>query len=184
MIAPLAKPIAWGTFARMTLALATKRQAVDQVIELLLEGMALKDAVKTQGMTLSAFNHVLQGDKQAAFAVAKAQEFRADVLVDEAIHLADGDGDPAKVRNQISIRQWAATRFNQKKYGDRVDLNVSQTIEIGSTLAEARARLLPASYQPLTLDAETVELPREIDTGATDKQSVPINNTEAPDIFD
>ena len=171
-----------------TLALTNQRDAVDRVIAMVLDGAPLRVAIGEAGVSVTTFNKWLQSDKEAATNYARATELRADLLADEALHLADGDGDPAKVRNQMTIRQWLAGKLNGKRYGDRIDLNVTQTIDIGSTLAEARARLRPVSDQSNVIDAQVIDSIDVSPMRALDKQSisravdVPTGN-DVPDIF-
>ena len=127
------------------------------------------------------FHALLSGDKGAALAYARAVEIKADLMADEVVQLADGDGDPAKVRNQMQARQWLASKLYAKRYGDRIDLNVTQTIDVSATLAEARARLLPVRDQSIVEDVEY-----RINTGSerhgpSDNES-PSHGT-VPDIF-
>ncbi len=116
---------------------------------------------------------------------ARAREMLMDAEVDEAKELADSDGDPSKVRNQIDIRKWRASKLASKTYGDRIDLNVTQTIDIGATLQEARTRMLrPVSYQLEAQDAQVLDMPRQISEPRTDYQSVDVPGPDdAPDIF-
>ena len=62
----------------------------------------------------------------------------------------------------IDIRKWRASKHNSKVYGERVDLNVQQSISITNALSEARARLMPAAALP-TLEADIVEIPSQPD---------------------
>lgn len=177
----------------MSEAIATRnsnKAALTSVIDALLAGNPLREAVKVADMTPSQFHKLLSSDREAAVAYAQALQMRADLLVDDAIALADGDGDPAKVRNQVEIRKWLATKQHSQRYGERVELNVSQTIDIGSTLAEARARMLRPVYDQLpTVDVQTIDLQSESTLGLIDKQSkrpiyqdIPAPDAE-PDIF-
>ena len=162
----------------MSTSLTTTQQLVEHVIDDVLAGSTLKNALATRDMTAQAFARILHGDKSAAAAYARAAELRADLLADEIISIADGDEDPAKVRNQIQARQWLASKLNAKRYGDRIDLNVTQTVDIGATLAEARARLVrPARDQLDVIDAQVVDSSGDFDARSSDQQSL------APDIF-
>ena len=155
-----------------------------QVIELVLDGFPLREAIKRAGLTPNAFAYRLQKDKSAAIAYSRAVEIKADLMADEVVHLADGDGDPAKVRNQMAARQWLASKLYAKRYGDRIDLNVTQTLDIGSTLAEARSRLLrPVSDQQTIEDAQVIDSPRVLSIGSTDCESVAPAVNAVPDIF-
>jgi hypothetical protein len=156
---------------------------VQNIIQRVLDGSSLKDATKDCGIDVFKFNRILQGDRAAAQAYARAVEIRADVLADEALHIADTENDAAKARNQIGVRQWLASKLYAKRYGDRIDLNVTQTIDIGSTLAEARARLLPVRDQRDVLDVESRAVTGFAGHEAADSESViPAPNVQ-PDIF-
>lgn len=165
----------------------TRRQTLDSIIAMVLDDMSLRDAVAHAGIKLQTFHTWLSGDKEAALNYVRALELRADLMVDDAKKLADGDGDPAKVRNQMDIRRWMATKQNSKRYGERVDLNVTQTIDVSSVLLEARARvMLPGRDQQTitdvqTLDSPSVSVPRALDIKSI-RDDVP-RDGDAPDIF-
>ena len=168
----------------MNTALVTTADTTNRIIELVLDGKSLKEATKLCGIDIYKFNRMLQQDREAAQAYARAVEIRADILADEALHIADNENDAAKARNQIGVRQWLASKLYAKRYGDRIDLNVTQTIDVGATLAEARARLLPRRDLATVEEVQTIDLPREIEARATDKQSVaPDVSSIVPDIF-
>ena len=63
---------------------------------------------------------------------ARARERRADRHADEIVEIADSEPDPAKARNRMDARKWAASKFAPKKYGDKMDLSHSGelTVEI------------------------------------------------------
>jgi hypothetical protein len=119
-----------------------KRLNAEQVIQLISDGKPLREALAQVGITAGSFNHVLQGARDLAQAYARAQEIRSDLLADEVITIADCEiTDPQRARNQIQARQWLASKHHSKRYGDRIDLNVSQSLDVSLTLAEARNRL-------------------------------------------
>ncbi len=163
-------------------ALDSKAQ-IDRVIELILDGMPLREAVKSVGLTPQLFNYRLQSDKKASVAYARAIEIKADMLADEVVHVADSDTDPAKVRNQMQARQWLASKLYAKRYGDRIDLNVTQTVDIGATLAEARARVLPARYLSDATDAQIIDSSGENTLRLSDNKSLTAKENPVPDIF-
>jgi hypothetical protein len=170
-------------FRRMsTPAKATNREVAKRIIEAIVEGKPLTEATREAGITIGAFHYALSIEHELAAAYARAQEIRADVLVDEAIAAADSDEDPAKVRNKITIRQWAASKYHSKKFGERIDVNVSQTISVNGALEAAKARLLrPVCDQLDITDVETIE-PQRI--AAPEPSDAPSAAPEAePDIF-
>jgi hypothetical protein len=88
-------------------------------------------------------------DKNPIYAVkyARAQEARAELLVEEIIEIADEEVCPQTARNRIDARRWYASKMQPHKYGDRIDLNITKTIDISSALKEAKERIqLPIRY--------------------------------------
>ena len=168
--------------------LPIKTDQIDGVIERILDGVSLRDALKSTGLTPQAFHRRLQGDRSRAVAYAHAQQLRADFLADELLEIADGEDDAAKARNRIDVRKWLASKLHTQKYGDRVELNVSQTIDIGATLAEARSRLLPMRYQSETIDGQVIDLQGINEAKPSDNESLTASNqadpARIPDIFD
>ena len=156
---------------------------VSNVIAHVLGGDTLKDALQKVGISQPYFHELLGSDKKSALAYARATELRADNLADEALQIADNEPDAAKARNQIQVRQWLASKLYAKRYGDRIDLNVTQTIDIGSTLAEARSRLLPMRDQQQIIDVETRAIPSDSAHGPRDNESSAPPPNLAPDIF-
>ena len=159
---------------------------VERIIERILDNVPLSDAVRLEGISLSTFNKWLGSDKEAAVNYARAIEIRADVLADETISIADNDPDAQRARNRITSRQWLASKLN-RKYGERIDLNVTQTMDISATLLEARARvLLPVRDQLEVSDVQVLDLPSVSGTRALDNQSISLDVPrpgEQPDIF-
>lgn len=151
----------------------------------ILEGMSLREAVKRAGTNVHEFHAILAEDQKAAAHYARAQEFRADILADEIIHIADQDGDSGVTRNKIEARKWIASKLKPKTYGDRIDLNVSQTLDIAGTLALAQQRLRPAHdliehNPPQVIDSIAVSIPEPLDKQSN---SAPVA-VQVPDIFD
>lgn len=142
----------------------TPKERARQAIEAVANGDTLKSALANARLTASTLNYLLSGDRELAVAYARAQEIRADLLADQIITIADDETkDPHRARNQINARQWIASKHHSKRYGDRIDLNVTQTIDIGSTLQEARARLLRPVSDQLTIEhEETQAIPQKI----------------------
>jgi len=67
-------------------------------------------------------------------------------------HLADGlmtahneFTDVQRARLKSDNAKWLLSKRKPTIYGDKVDIHVSQTIDIGAALAEARSRALPQS---------------------------------------
>lgn len=140
----------------------TIKDRAREAIEAVANGDTLKSALANARLTASTLNHLLSGDRELALAYVRAQEIRADLLADQIIDIADDDErDPHRARNQIQARQWIASKHNTRRYGDRIDLNVTQTIDVSATLSEARARLITiAPDAEPALDGALIEKPK------------------------
>lgn len=168
-------------------ATRTKVERVEGVIQNLLDGKTLRKAIDGYFTDAKVFFDAIAGERELSLRYARALEFRGDLLVDEALEISDGDGDPAKVRNQVAIRQWLATKQASKRYGERIDLNVQQSISINDARAEAlqRTRILrPVSDQQEIEDARSpsVVLPLSLDSQSNSAPAAPPVPPEA-DIF-
>jgi len=169
----------------MAFAYKDRKALLDAIINRIENGESLKSAAKAEGQTPQDINKYLRNDKEAALAYDRAKELRADLLADEIIEIADLESDAAKARNRIDARKWIASKHYSKRYGDRIDLNVSMQIDIAATLEEARGRLLPISDQSNIIDAQAIDISNTIAPCASDTLSV-AQETKAPQpkIFD
>lgn len=159
-------------------------QKVHNAIELIGQGKLIKQACAEVNISITAFREAVLSVRELASDYARAQEFRADMWADEIIEISDTAEDQMKARNQIDARRWLASKHNQRRYGDRVELNVQQSISISDALTEARARLLrPVSDQPPVIDAQVVDIPRLNGPEPTDTVSDSAPEPLVPDIF-
>jgi hypothetical protein len=93
-------------------------------------------------------------DRELGERYARAREGLLDAMVDQILTLADapvptldnGATDPGLVRQrqlQIDARRWVLSKLAPNKYGDRLDVSVSDSrISITGALQAAQTRLL------------------------------------------
>lgn len=150
------------------------------IIQAVADGSALKRAADAVEFQLYKFHEVLSSVRDLSVRYARAREIMADAEADEAKEIADDASlDPQHAKNRIDVRKWRASKHNSRVYGDRVDLNVTQSISINEALSEARLRTmrpvcdqLSAPIHP-TIDCEVLNA-----GGPSDSVSDPV-----PDIF-
>lgn len=117
---------------------------------------------------------------------ARALDRGLDGLADSLIDMCDDETIAAHVLRQKSDNiKWLLARRAAKRYGDRLDINVNQTVDIGGALIEARKRapLLSGRNHESLPDVQDTEYTELITLSATDNASVPSNPGEADDIF-
>lgn len=136
----------------------TDAEKIEELSRRLMEGETLRAAGKAVFGDLRALHRATSKDRALDRALDQAMSMRCDVLADEIIHIADTEPDPQKAKNQISARQWYASKLMPRKYGDRLELSVQHAISIVDALADARGRLLSSPLEQIQ-DAEVIDLP-------------------------
>lgn len=109
----------------------------------LAEGEALIDICETKG--LPGYSTVLAWRAEDATfqeMYARAREDQADWHADAIIRIADTEEDPAKARNRIDARKWAASKLKPKVYGERLQLDADVTFSIPDEQLESRVAQL------------------------------------------
>lgn len=142
-----------------------------KMIEEYERGTKLKDLAKLFNIGPSFLPTMLEKNLSLAARYSRAQLYRAESLADEIIHISDTEQDYGKARNQIDARKWYASKIMPAKYGDRIDVNVTQTVDIGAALEAAKRRIsLPIvdlANEPLPQAIDILEISHVDDTGST-----------------
>lgn len=150
----------------------------NDAISLVEEGNTLKEALVKCNLKRDLFASALAGQRELSVRYARAREISADFLVDEALEVVRNEPDVGRAREIANMHRWAASKFNSKRYGDRIDLNVTQSLDISGTLLEAKQRMLrPMRDQLDVIDAQPLANTSVARLGASDNQS------NEPDIF-
>lgn len=68
------------------------------------------------------------------------RQFAAEILADSTLTLVDDYPNPLQARVKFEIIKWVCATRYPEVYGERLDVNVNQTIDIGGALAAALAR--------------------------------------------
>jgi hypothetical protein len=164
----------------MATALAKRQEQYALAVRLANDGVLLKEicvAIGVEPNTLSAWQ---ANDAIFRAAFSQAREAGLHLLADGLVKLPDDYPDVNKARLKSDNIKWLLARRLSRQYGDRLDVNVSGVIDLGSTLIEARRR----SEQPVCnqLDAaqsQVIDAAYELVAQPTDKESAP----GEPDIF-
>jgi hypothetical protein len=147
---------------------------IDGILQAIISGLTIRVACERFNTTLGEFMaRINTGGNELGQKYARAVEQRADALADQTIEIADDETkDPNRARNQIQARQWVAAKTAPKKFGDRIDLNVTQSIDIRAVLADARGRLRPMCDQLPTIDVQVIDTKQLNEPRSTDNESV------------
>lgn len=123
---------------------------------------------------------------------SRALELGFEIQADSLHTIADDYHDVQKARLKSDNLKWILARRVPHKYGDRLDINLNQTVDITGALLEARNRSTLSLHDPNNIDdAQLVETKSLSDSSASDyKSDAPIetpqkreDDAELPDIF-
>lgn len=136
-------------------AVAERDELAQAVVDLMLaEGISLRKASARHQMSTQSFLRAVAASPALADQYDRARVALIDRLADEVLELADapvpvldnGATDNALVRQrqlQVDTRKWFLSKLAPKVYGDRLDVQVSDTrISISGALQAAQARLV------------------------------------------
>ena len=126
-----------------------------EIIEQVSDGKSLSSTLRAPGMpSYSLARQMIKNNPEFRNMYEKAMEDRADRLAEEIIELADQDmpdgleGSLASAwvqqkRMQVDARKWVASKLHAKRYGERLDVSVTDTrISVLDALNEAKQRVL------------------------------------------
>jgi hypothetical protein len=155
---------------------------VEFVIQSLAQGISVKSSTQTLGKHLSDFWDFIDNKPDWEDKYERAQKKRAEMHVDEIIEIADTEIDPQRARNRIDARRWYAAKMKPQKYGERIDVSVTQQVDLRAAIEAGKQRVaLPGRYQQQVTDAEVVEQPKLSAPLTTGLQSVGAEKQDASD---
>lgn len=145
--------------------------------------MTIEKAIKQMGWSPKLYRQMRHEQPAFDMAVARAREMAQDAWVDKMPEIVRTEEDVQRARLMCDNIKWTAARIKPKTYGDKLDLNVHQVIDIGGALAEARNRAVvrPRCDPTDIIDVQVVDVTEQKSSGSADKQSVA---QSLPDIFD
>ncbi len=122
----------------------TKEQ-LDLAIELASNGEPLKEIIGQIVSSEYEFWKYRQHDPSFANMFEQARQEGLEHLADALITIADESVDVQRSRLKSDNYKWLLSKRKPSVYGDKVDIHVSQTIDISTALSEAKKRALPPS---------------------------------------
>jgi hypothetical protein len=103
-------------------------ELADRILERMARGETLRAICNESGMPSASTVRLWSiNDEPPGFSAryARAREFQADAIAEEALEIADTSDDPAKARLQVDTRKWLASKINPAKFADRQQLEHS-----------------------------------------------------------
>jgi hypothetical protein len=103
------------------------QELADRICAQLSDGKSLRSVCKADDMpsTVTVFSW-LRTHEEFLNQYTRAKEESADALTDEMLDIADDvEGDSQRDRLRVDTRKWIASKLKPKKYGDKLEHDVS-----------------------------------------------------------
>ena len=131
---------------RLDNELTTFENALDGLLEHVAAGNPLSAAVERDPRDIS-YSRLLawiHRDPARVERYRQAQEIGAEVVADQMIEIADGEGleDVNRSTLRINTRKWLLGVWNRKRYGEVKQIEQNVNIDLGEAMAAAQARAL------------------------------------------
>jgi hypothetical protein len=153
----------------MVLTEEQKRIALD----LAAAGKGLPEIQKALGVDHSYFWKFRIQNPNFGEEFARARQEGIEQLADSLLTITRDESDVYKARLQSENIRWLISKRKPTVYGDKIDINLNQTVDIGAALLEAKQRaVLPDSYPSQVIDAEHRDITNQTAIESTDSKSV------------
>lgn len=131
----------------------TQRERALAICDQVRNGSSLRAAAKAEGLDHSEFLKMVRADEDlrvfyeaAGNDAAETNIAETDALIKNATKKVLTSRKPLStyvrmIQTQVNFSMWHAERLNQKRYGNRLDLNHSGSIDVAGRLARAKKRI-------------------------------------------
>ncbi len=171
--------------------LKLNKNQITKLFELAISGQTLSAILKSLSIDRWAFETYRANHKDFDYEFRHCLSLGIDAMVDELIVIPDEYTNPIVAKLKSDNIKWLASKRKPTVYGDRLDLNVTSSVDIKAALSEARDRVKDAKLQSITdpdyirksiragvEEREGAEELTDLDSVATDLK------VTLPDIFD
>lgn len=111
-----------------------------QAIELAYQGKPIKTICKEIGISLRAMDKLRKTDALFSQTFNRARETGIEALADELIDIHEKIENPIAARLASENYRWLLSKRIPKVYGDKIDINMTQSISVSGALNQARER--------------------------------------------
>ena len=148
---------------KATMSNKTKALKVIESFEL---GKDLKQSFIDCGISGYLFRKTIHTYQDLSERLAQARMMLSDIMVSEMIRISDDETiDTLQAKTMIETRRWIAGKYMPKVYGDRLDLNITETVDLRQALDTAKGRVIQSKAIKVIQDVVG-------STEDTDKQGV------------
>lgn len=126
-----------------------------KMMDAMANGDPMAKACRMVGVKPLDFIRWLDANPPIAAELSRAKAIGYDTLAESLLTIHDEIEDVAKARLASDNKKWLLSKVASSKYGDKLEMNVSGSIDLNAALNAAQQRLQRDSTH--TIDAEVVE---------------------------
>ena len=116
-------------------------------INVLLERLGIKNYT---------FMRAINSDPELLNTYNTIQKYKAEIMAEKIYTDVYNEPDSAKARAMLEVTKWYTAKINPQKYGDKLEVNVSGSIDLNQAIIDAKKRVE-------IIDAEIIEVNDDID---------------------
>lgn len=126
---------------------AIPAEQLEAVLIAITEGESVKRACEGVGIRYWTFNHLVTVTPELEILYLQAQRASAEAMAQDIKDIADNEPDAARARNRMMARQWYSSKLLPNKYGERLDINLTQVVDVGGAIEAGRQRVIDAAFK-------------------------------------
>lgn len=109
----------------------------------------LENALSKFNIQPGQFRRIVTNNEELKSKYMQAKLDRADTLADQIVKIADTEENWGKARNMIEARKWIASKLFPKVYSDKLDITVTEHVDLKGALDDAKSRLVLPYRAPI-----------------------------------
>lgn len=161
-----------------------KKEIKEYLIQSLRKGMTFTKALKEIGIDQSTVWDWRQEDTVFQTNIIQAREEGADAQADSLLSAHEDIEDTLKARLFSDNTKWVLERRASQKFGNRLAIDMNNTIDIRGALIDAQARVIKSRESQNAIEVEAIDLSKQKELTTTDEKSVGVDDLEPKSLAD
>lgn len=145
-------------------------EVAQRIIELFSQGKMVSEVSEIIGVGIDAIQRWRLADAKFDRECSRAQDLGFEIQADTLTTIPDTYIDVQRARLKSENLRWLLARRAAHRYGDRIEVNVNQSVDISAALAEAKQRSI--RDQSEIEDAQVIEATALLPAPSTGCESV------------
>lgn len=130
-----------------------KKKTIENCLKRWAKGEFLDVVFEESGIDIWEAYKIMAEDENLGELHGRARHLRAELDIDDMRRVAEFEPDIARANMRVNLAKWTASKFNRAVFGDQVDVNINQSINIQGILDKARVRLVDEIGQSEMIEA-------------------------------